>query len=157
MKKLVVIHLLHKLYLLFIDSNDATKISTKSYDCRKYLSKNDVISMIIDGTIAHFKNLKIYCEDCKLLNKYPNKPKELYAHFCQNNMQLYGTGVEMGDFPDWDTNMFENLSCEAVNHEWCISIGREIMHNRDWRHNVLYKIVTKYQNFARDIATTACS
>ena len=73
------------------------------------------------------------------------------------SMQLYGTGVEMGDFLDWDTNMFENLSCEAMNYEWCISIGREIMHNGDWRHNVLYKIVIKYQNFARDITSTACS
>ena len=101
--------------------------------------------MLIDGTNNHFKMLEIYCEDCKLLEQYPDKPKDKFAHFCLKNMKLYKHGVEMGDFCDWDTMMFEDLSCEAVNYKWCLNIGRELMHDREFRHKVLYKIaVEKY-------------
>ena len=65
-------------YILLIPSIDTTEVSaTKNgyNDHKKYLNK-DVISMIINGSIFHFKNLKVYCVDCILLDNYPNKPKK---------------------------------------------------------------------------------
>ena len=74
---------IHYLYV-FIASNNTHKLSTKCgcRDQHKYLTKDDIISMLLDGTHNHFKMLESYCEDCKLLEQYPDKPKDKCAHFC---------------------------------------------------------------------------
>ena len=61
---------IHYLYD-FAASNNTPELSTKCgcRDQHKYLTKDDIISILIDGTNNHFKMLESYCEDCKLLEQ----------------------------------------------------------------------------------------
>ena len=123
---------IHYLYD-FIASNDTPELCTKCgcRDQHKYLKKDDIL-MLIDVTNNQYKMLESYCEDCKFIEKYPDKSKDNFAYFCTENLKQYRCGVEMGAFCDWDTMMYENISCVAVNYKLSLYIGQELMHDREF-------------------------